>query len=993
MFRVLITAVATLAICVSLSANGADEKAECIGDVVFLMDNTGSMGGMISSTRRQAKKILKAIAGEDPAYPQFKGLDVEFAVATYWGDPREQWGTKLKKAQNSYKVNKQLTNDRAAVEIAMGEWSACSSPGGCGGDWEEANMFALHQIATEGSATDGKGYSAPGTAWAGKETGADTDEVYASCGYTKAGVFIPGKMLDPDDGNKEKDVWKITNPDVRKSGCPTGAVGWRNKSARVVVWFGDAPSWNTTVTREETVSALTQNNIIVTGINTRSKGTGFDTCHKLKDGDFWWGAYCGNSGFSSVGDPTYIAAQTDGTIEHDVSGDKRVIDAILRGVASGLAQAGSATAVSFSGNTLTANSTVFIPKFNAKKWSGDLEAWTLDSKTGLFKNKLWNAAALLDKLPDPNHRRLLTYRDGKGVPFKWGNIDSAQQKDFRTNMAGTLQSISNGKARLNYIAGDRENEMKGKNFRTRASRMSDIWHSSPVYVSKPGPSSTSASSKLGSSYLAFRKKQAKRDAMVYVGSNGGMLHGFDAKTGAEKVAYIPGSLYNDAATKGYHPLTDPIYAHKPVYVDATPAVSDAQIKGEWKTVLVGGLGRGGRGMFALDVTDPNEFVSDIKAAKTVLWEFSDKDDSDLGLTHSEATIAYLNNGKWAAVFGNGPCSDAATCGDGEAKLFIVYLDGPVGGVWNKGLQYQKISTGAGNIAKPNGLFTPRLVDLNADGAADFAYAGDLNGNIWRFDLSGKIHTAWTSKALFKGDPKQPITVQPTIVRAPSSVTAFRSSPDTPGVMVLVGTGTFLQPGDKALVHDQYFLGLYDSGKEISGGLSGLAKQSFDAKATDNNRVTKSNLVVNYSTGKKSGWYIELKDLGERVASPARVRRGHVLFNSIIPDRSECSSSGVGWEWLVQIGNGGSAKTAQYDHNGDGKVTTAGDEVKDSSGQTVGYAAKKVIGKGLLATPSVISNRRFTPTSAVADTKDMLTTVLVNYPKSSGRISWQELQLN
>ena len=291
------------------------------------------------------------------------------------------------------------------------------------------------------------------------------------------------------------------------------------------------------------------------------------------------------------------------------------------------------------------------------------------------------------------------------------------------------------------------------------------------------------------------------------------------------------------------------------------------------------------------------------------------------------------------------------------------------------------------------FFTPRLVDLNADGAADFAYAGDLNGNIWRFDLSGKIHSGWTSKALFKGDPKQPITVQPTITSAPSTVTAFRSSPDTPGVMVFVGTGTFLQPGDKALVHDQYFLGLYDSGKEISGGLSGLAKQSFDAKATGNNRVTKSNLVINYSTGKKSGWYIELKDLGERVASPARIRRGHVLFNSIIPDRSECSSSGVGWEWLVQIGNGGSAKTAQYDHNGDGKVTTAGDEIKDSSGETVAYAARKVTGKGLLATPSVIGNRRFTPTSAVAETKDMLTTVLVNYPKSSGRISWQELRLN
>ena len=172
----------------------------------------------------------------------------------------------------------------------------------------------------------------------------------------------------------------------------------------------------------------------------------------------------------------------------------------------------------------TVDSTVFIPKFNAKKWSGDLEAWKLDPKTGLFESKLWNAASLLDKLPNPKHRRLLTYRNGKGVPFNWDNIDSAQQNDLRTSMAGALQSTSNGKARLDYIAGDRENEMKGKNFRVRASRMSDIWHSSPVYVGKPRLSWINASAKLSSSYLAFQKKQVTRDAMVYVGSNGGMLH-------------------------------------------------------------------------------------------------------------------------------------------------------------------------------------------------------------------------------------------------------------------------------------------------------------------------------------------------------------------------------------------------------------------------------------------------------------------------------------
>ncbi|GIT53237.1 MAG: hypothetical protein Ct9H300mP16_03970 [Pseudomonadota bacterium] len=242
--------------------------------------------------------------------------------------------------------------------------------------------------------------------------------------------------------------------------------------------------------------------------------------------------------------------------------------------------------------------------------------------------------------------------------------------------------------------------------------MGDIVDSEAVFV---GPSKQKWPSKSGfptgkNKHSDFATRTKKRRELVYVGANDGMLHAFDANTGDEVLAYLPGNLFTNKSHQGYHNLTDPNYSHR-FYVNATPRVTDAFIKSHvassksWRTVLVGTEGAGGRGVFALDVTNPKDFKESM-AQKLVLWEFTDKDDPQLGYTLSRPVIAMLPNKRWAAIFGNGYESKDKV---GEAALFIVFLDGGLDGVWDEGTDYIKISTtGYGTPANRNGLSTPYL---------------------------------------------------------------------------------------------------------------------------------------------------------------------------------------------------------------------------------------------------------------------------------------------
>jgi len=1125
----------------------------CKADVVFLMDNTGSMGGVITSTRTNAVSILNKIGGGDS---RFEGIDVQFGVATFWGDPREHdtdegWGKEYdrwycgptptyptrgavgpvsdwhgyyrcdhntpddptddhlsacrmyaeswctgppdprkmlsamtdselnthyanlrKFARKAYRVDQQLTSNKVAARTAMDAWEADG-----GGDEPEANYFALHQLATEGGPTDL--YPVCGRDWSPRsytvgdciKDGADhytakrthrsdvewMPKVYAAGSYvvsTKDSVqtvFVARKDVPGGTGGTASSspeliptywqalgglqprsnptLWTIVSPPLlaeltptdqgyfscgtgpdfsdyqgweadaatRKASC-THAIGWREDAGRVIVMFGDAPSHISTVDTTEVLTALQDKGIVVASINTKDKNSGFDqtgSSQISKRDEKAPYALTGTPGQSST-----ISLETDGTAHHKISGSAETVKAILDAVSAGIGQAGSAAPVSFSVNTLTVDTTVFVSKFDSEKWSGDLEAWKLNPATGAFASREWSAASLL-KTRTPASRNLLTYKAGNGIRFEWGELSIAQQNDLRTSSAGTLGSVADGQARLAYLRGDQSKEGTGKPFRVRASRMGDVWHSGPVYVGKPNISWL-ARIKARNPYSSFQKTEKGRAGMVYVGSNGGMLHAFDAATGVEKMAYLPAALFSTAISKGYHALTDPDYAHAPLYVDETPSLADARIEGEWRTVLVGGLGRGGRGVYALDVTDPDELAVKSKANQTVLWEFNSDDDAHLGFTYSKPFVAYLNNGKWAAIFGNGINDSGSDATGGKAQLFIVYLDGPgADGIWDLDTDYHRITTSKGSTAERNGLFSAKVVDIDGNGTTDLLYAGDLYGNLWRFDLSGPTATDWEPPVtpLFVGSKTRPITSPPLITSPPTSVSELAGEG---GRMIFFGTGRFLVDGDKTDIHKQHYYGLYDrtiptypapssAPIEINDlKLNNFVKQTFLSGSAAGGRLTDPDLVVSYSatsTG-KFGWYIELPTSGERVVAGSVARTGHVLFNTIIPDRSACSSSGSGSEWHVRMQNGGSPLTPQFDFNGDGKIDAADGVVVD--GRTVGYAARKLEGKGLLTAPSVIGNVRFAPSSGAKKTEDMNKTVLVGSDKESGRLSWGEL---
>ncbi|MFL2550519.1 MAG: pilus assembly protein [Arenicellales bacterium] len=406
----------------------------------------------------------------------------------------------------------------------------------------------------------------------------------------------------------------------------------------------------------------------------------------------------------------------------------------------------------------------------------------------------------------------------------------------------------------------------------------------------------------------------------------------------------------------------------------------------------------GRGLFALDVTDPSTF-RESNAAKTVLWEFTNANDAHLGYTYSRPTITLMNNGRWALITGNGLEDTATDRTGGQAQLFIIYLDGGVDGTWTYGTDYLRISTGSGSTSSRNGLLSPAVVDLDRNGTADRIYAGDLLGSLWSFDVSKTTDTKWSlahnGQSLFSGSSGQSITTKPTVIRHPTVTDG-----SAPNLMVLFGSGRFLADGDKTRSNTQSFYGVWDNN---TGGLtrSNLARQTFLLDdASKRARVLDPYLKVEYEkmTGRQYGWYIDLPAKGERVVSEALVRGGIVYFNSIIPDVSVCASGGGGWEMSVKTENGGSPDAPVFDFNEDGAVTVSGDtaSVSGRSGasgeENISYAGKKLEEeKGMPAGPSIIGNRRFTPGTATDEGAEMEETLLItNEATVTGRLSWEQL---
>lgn len=627
-------------------------------------------------------------------------------------------------------------------------------------------------------------------------------------------------------------------------------------------------------------------------------------------------------------DPLTQAAADRGGGEKFLAGsESELVAAFQSALASIQNRIGSASSASVNSGSINSDTRLFQAVFDSGDWSGRLFARSVARQgetAGVDEGEL--GTAVYATLPSPDSRAIITVNgssdaDFAGVPFRWDDIDANRQNELRNNGADT---VTRGSNRLAWLRGVQTNEApNGEQFRKRTRLLGDIVNSAPAFVGAPAfryPDTLE-----DEPYSVFRANNQNRDHMVYVGANDGMMHAFhtddSTPTGAviERMAFIPKTVF-----RNLHRLTDPGYSHT-FYADGSPVTGDAFVGGAWRTMLVAGLNKGGQGVYALDITDPDAF-SEANADDIFKWEFTDAEDADLGYTYSRPSIIRMNDGTWVAAFGNGynnTVADGQASATGNAVLYFVNL--------NTGALIKKIDTGEGTAddpttadaasQRPNGLSTPVFVDIDGDSDVDLGYAGDLFGNLWKFDLSSADPDAWDVS--YGGEPlftaindsgvNQPITSRPNVARGPGGV----------GLMVLFGTGKYLETGDTTMANlsTSSFYGLIDANTGTSSDLIGdrdssLTEQTITSEA-GGLRTTSGNAIA---SGDK-GWFLDLQVStnfqGEMQVTDSLIRNNHVVFTTLIPNTDACGWGGTSWLMELNLFTGARALTTPFDLNNNG----------------------------------------------------------------------------
>jgi len=656
-----------------------------------------------------------------------------------------------------------------------------------------------------------------------------------------------------------------------------------------------------------------------------------------------------------------------------------------------LVKAGASSSAASNSTSLTSSSVLYQARFNPdNNWAGDLLANALSYvvsgaalTVSVNQTATWSAADQLET-KDPATRVILTYaRDTStaisGIPFRWSNIDSLGDNTVKNALNTTPITLVNdgkGSDRVDYLRGGTGGS-SANSFRTdRVGKLGSIIHSSPVYV---GTSNAGYSDTDYQTFTDASGARATRPAIIYAGANDGMLHGFSADSGNEVLAYVPGELLpeiNLLTADGYATSVPHRY-----FVDGTPMIADVKLNISntvtWKTILAGGLNGGGQGIYALDVTNPLIF-SESNAASLALWEFTDEDDADLGYTYLQPTIdpstnqsaqiVKMANDKWALIIGNGynnTEADGHASTTGHAALFILFIEEGLDGDWSTSGDYIKIDTGEGTSLLPNGLATPVPLDHDNDGKVDYIYAGDLLGNLWKFDVSSTSTSNWGNKIsgnspLFTASfidsngivQPQPITTIPII-----------SSHPTEGYMIGFGTGKYLEHSDITDTSKHSFYGIWDKNASSPQTIdkSDLVQQTIGftspAGTFPRYRLT-SNNVVDYNS--KFGWYMDLSESGERVSVNPIRRSGRFVFVTRTPREAltPCDPGG-GTSWLMELDylTGAPLPIAPLDLNGDGIIDDADKvTITDVHGNLVQVAVSGVQnGDGMLSSPTVLGH--------------------------------------
>jgi len=714
--------------------------------------------------------------------------------------------------------------------------------------------------------------------------------------------------------------------------------------------------------------------------------------------DLWHAAY------NSKGE--FVAAQTPDD----------VVNSLVSALGEISSRDASASAVATSTGQISSTTAIFQAQFNNGDWSGKLYSLPILPDFSVdIAHPNWEAGEVLNTLDYDTGRAIITHNGTQGVPFRMPvnyksptatELSSAQvaqlmnRAPYALSTADSTETAANqsyGQSLIDYLRGDRSKEgVSAVDFRQRSTLLGDIVDSNPQYVREPRffyPDSLESVP-----YSNFKTAKASRPKMVYVGANDGMLHGFDASTGRERLAYVPNLVFDKLSG-----LTEVNFKHK-FLVNGAPTVVDAFYSNGWHSVLVGTLGHGGQGVYSLDVSSPGSF-SETSAGQVSQWEFSDHDDADMGYSIGQASIAKMANGKWAAVFGNGynnTEADGHASTTGHAVLYIVDLA--------NGNIIKKIDTGVGSATTPNGLASPTLVDLNNDYVVDYIYAGDLQGNLWKFDVTdtnaGDWGSAWANKPLFKAASGQAITTRPSV----------GYHPERGGQLVYFGTGKYLEPSDNSVISEptQSFYAIWDKNESSSTNIPVAASnllaqeilaefsQDFNSKSY-NIRLT-SKYEVNWSN--HDGWKLDLvnknattvNNNGERQVTDSLLHNGRIIFTTAIPSDSPCSPGGKSWLMELDAGTGARLVDSPFDLDDDGEFGKS--DRTYNSPTPINHTKSNLITNvppsgiqgepGLMQKPSVIIGKgtegKYMPTS-----KGSIVVVKENPgPGTEGRQSWREL---
>lgn len=700
----------------------------------------------------------------------------------------------------------------------------------------------------------------------------------------------------------------------------------------------------------------------------------------LRDGTKAWPRPANNSP-QGLDDTWHAGVNSRGGF-FSASNPSSLVNSLVNIINSVVLTSSSAVSAALSSGVISTDSVTYVPSFSSTDWKGKVEAYTVTAAGGQG-TLLWEAGQLLTERKTA--RTIVTSAgpgEGLGVEYLYANMTTDQKAimDTADPADNPTTSDGNGEKRVNWVRGDRTDE--GDLLRTRSSLLGAIVNAQPVYVSypssgyrdyfppngaTPAPETAAYTADPTKSYSQYVADNLKRQPVLYVAANDGMLHAFDARLagqsgaapGSELWAYVPASVYR----KLWYFSRKDNFSYQPT-VDATPIYRDVYFsqnrtnsKVGWHTILIGGLRYGGRGIYALDITNPGDTTVNV-VSKKVLWEFNADavDGANLGYTFGQPNVGRLSNGKWVVLVPGGyfptnaldPAYSATAATNKFSSLFV--LDAQTGEVLK---EFKTPTSYAGQPVTSYGLASPVLGDYDNDQVDDVAFAGDLVGNLWRFDLrdlsKGTVDliyrpTDGSPANTVTGD--QPITVMPRLFPDPNS--QF--------FMVVFGTGKFLGDDDRTTIgaKTQSVYGVRDPGLGNTAGLpwvrANLAAQDLVEDAKENRGLTSN--AVSPSQG---GWYFDLDvSAGERVVvtPTALFNTNRAIITTLIPTSPDpCNPGRAGALMVVDAATGGAGAGVNGLGSFGAGYTLAGARV-DNPPATGNLPAATLIGGGTTLVPGV-----------------------------------------